>query len=86
MAATLKEVEEIIKELSEANRGAPLQKLIDEMEPIGSDIEKTWSEESKDRLDAMRVGKLDLIDDSEPFAEAFRFLGEKDSVQQVCAG
>ena len=77
MARTLDEAVKIVKELSEADREALLQKLIDESDPVESDIEKTWVEESRSRLQAMRDGKLELIGEDEAFSLAVKSLDEK---------
>lgn len=77
MAKTLEEAERIVKELSEADRETLLQKLIEETDPVDSEIEKAWIEESRNRLKAMREGALDLIDEDEVFYQAFKSLDEK---------
>jgi uncharacterized membrane protein len=77
MATTLEQAERIVKELSEADRETLLQKLIDEIDPVDSEIEKAWTEESRSRLQAMREGSLDLIDEDEAFSRAMKSLDEK---------
>jgi hypothetical protein len=77
MAATLEQAERIVKELSETDRQTLLQKLIDETEPLESEIEKAWFEESRSRLQAMREGTLNLIDEDEAFSHAFKSIDEK---------
>ncbi len=46
-------------------------------EHIDPEIEKIWIEESQNRLEAMRSGKLRLIDEGDVLEEAERFLNEK---------
>jgi hypothetical protein len=77
MAATLEQAERIVKELSEADKEILLQKLIDETDPVDSEIERAWIEESRSRLQAMRDGTLELIDENEAFSQAFKSLDEK---------
>lgn len=77
MASTLEQAEKIISELSESDRETLLQKLIDTVDPIDSEIEQAWIEESKSRLQAMREGTLPLIDEEEAFFRAFKSLDEK---------
>lgn len=77
MARTLKEAEDIIKELSTSDRQILLQRLIDEADPVDVEIEKAWLQESKIRLDAMRDGRLDLIDEDQAFLIAEASLDEK---------
>ncbi len=77
MAMTLEQVERIINELSESDRETLLQRLIDKVDPVDSEVEKAWIEESRSRLQAMREGKLELIDEDEAFSRAFKSLDEK---------
>jgi len=77
MTATLEQAEKIIRELSEADKEALLQKLIDETDPVDSEIKKAWIEESKSRIQAMRNGTLELIDEDEAFSQAFKSLNEE---------
>ena len=78
MGKTLVEVERIVNELSVSDKQTLLQKLIDETDPVDSEIEKAWIEESKSRLQAMKEGVLELIDEEEAFSQAFSSLNEKD--------
>ena len=77
MATTLEQAERIINELSESDRETLLQKLIDKVDPVDSEIEKAWIHESNSRLQAMREGTLVLIDEDEAFSQAFKSLDEK---------
>ncbi|EHQ07727.1 addiction module protein [Leptonema illini] len=75
--ATLKQAEQIVNELSESDRRALLQKLIDRVDPVSPEIEKAWLDESRSRLEAMRDGTLELIDEEEAFSRAFKSLDGK---------
>lgn len=75
--ATLKQAEQIVNELSESDRRALLQRLIDRVDPVSPETEKAWRDESRSRLEAMRDGTLELIDEEEAFSRAFKSLDEK---------
>lgn len=77
MKMTLEEVEKMVEELTEEEQEILLQRLIEKSDPIDSNIEKAWIDESVSRLHAMRDGSLDLIDEGEAFSEAFASLNEK---------
>lgn len=73
---TLEDTEKIVKELSVFDKEILLQKLMDEIDPVDSETEKAWINESRSRLEAMRNGSLDLIDEDDAFIQAFASLDE----------